>query len=350
MRDYRLSNRQLAELRAAHRAARDVREAYRINAVILLGVGWTAADVSAALLVDADTVRDYFKRYEKGGLDGLLRMSYVGAEALLDGERLKALDAYLRQPLYATSAAVARYVEERWGVRYTASGMTALLHRLGYSSKNAKLEPGKHPAPEVQEAFVEKYENIKKNKAEDAAIYFMDATHPQHNPVVGCGWIKRGKEHPICSNTGRQRLNINGAINVETLSAQVRFDDTIDADSTIALFEQIEQANPNAPRIIVICDNARYYKSKAVAAYLTTSRIQLEPLPPYCPNLNLIERFWKFFKREVLYNRYYETFDEFRDACKKFFKGLDAFAPRLRTLLTEKFQIIGGKKPKIAIA
>ena len=52
---------------------------------------------------------------------------------------------------------------------------------------------------------------------------------------------------------------------------------------------------------------------------------------------------------ELLYNRYYETFDAFRDACKRFFKGLDAFAPRLRTLLTEKFQIIGAKKPKIAI-
>jgi len=349
MRDYRLSNQQLAELRAAHRAARDVRAAYRINAVILLGRGWTAADVSAALLVDADTVRDYFKRHEQGGLDGLLRMSYAGAEALLDTEQLRELDAHLQRQLYATSEAVARYVEQRWGVRYTASGMTAVLHRLGYSYKKAHLEPGKHPAPEVQEAFVEKYKNLKENKADDAVIYFMDATHPQHNPVIGCGWIKRGKEHPICSNTGRQRLNINGAINVETLSAQVRFDDTIDAASTIALFEQIEQANPTATRIIVICDNARYYKSKAVAAYLTTSRIQLEPLPPYCPNLNLIERFWKFFKREVLYNRYYETFGAFRDACKRFFKGLDAFAPRLRTLLTEKFQIIGDKKPKIAI-
>ena len=213
VRDYRLSNQKVCELRAAHLAARDAREAYRISAVILLGKGWKVSDVCAALLVDADTVRDYFKRYEQDGLDGLLRMGYVG------------------------------------------------------------------------------------------------------------------KEYPICSNAGWQRLSINGAIDVETLSAQVRFDDTIDAASTIALFEQIEQANPNAPRIIVICDNARYYKSKAVAAYLTTSRIQLEPLPPYCPNLNLIERFWKFFKREVLYNRYYETFDKFREACKTFFRSLRCLHP-----------------------
>ena len=91
----------------------------------------------------------------------------------------------------------------------------------------------------------------------------MDATHPQHNPVIGCGWIERGKEHAIKSNTGRRRLNINGAIDVQTMSAQIRFDDTIDAASTIALFEQIEKANPTASCIIVICDNARYYRSKA---------------------------------------------------------------------------------------
>jgi transposase len=348
MRDYSLSKPELAELRAAHGVTRDVREAYRINAVILLGQGWSPVRVADALLIDADTVRDYFKRYKKGGVDELLRMSYVGSEALLNDDQLAELDAHLRDHLYLTALAVARFVEQRWGVRYTVSGMTAVLHRLGYVYKKAKLEPGQHPDRERQEAFVEKYENIKKDKADGDVIYFMDATHPQHNPVIGCGWIKRGQEHPIQSNTGRRRININGAINVQALTAEVRFDETIDAVSTIALLQQLEQANPTAPHIIVICDNARYYKSKLVAQYLTTSRIRLEPLPPYCPNLNLIERFWKFFKRQVLYNHYYDTFDNFRDACKNFFGELDLFAPQLRTLLAENFQIIDSKKPKIA--
>lgn len=350
MRDYRLTKREIAELRAAHRGTRDVREAYRINAVILLGQGRSAADVADALLIDPDTARGYYKRYKDGGIDELLRMSFVGREALLDAEQLAELDAHLQTQVYLTAESVARYVEQRWGVRYTPSGMTAVLHRLGYSYKKAKIEPGQHPAREVQEAFVEKYENIKKNKADGAVIYFMDATHPLHNPVLGCGWIKRGKEYPIQSNTGRRRLNINGAINVQDLRGEFRFDDTIDAVSTIALLRQLEQANPDAPQIIVICDNARYYKSKLVAAYLRNSRIQLEPLPAYCPNLNLIERFWKFFKRQVLYNRYYETFDEFRSACGKFFAELDRFAPRLRTLLAENFQIFDDKKPKTCIA
>jgi transposase len=140
MQDYRLNKQEIGELRAAHRAARDVRQAYRINAMILLGKGRTVADVADALLIDPDTVRDYFKRYKKGGLDELLRMSYVGSEALLDVDQLMELDAHLQTQLYLTAEAVARFVEQRWGVRYTPSGMTAMLHRLGYVYKKAKLE------------------------------------------------------------------------------------------------------------------------------------------------------------------------------------------------------------------
>ena len=273
MSDYWLSEQKLSELRAAHRAQRDVRQAYRINAVILLGRGRTVSDVADALLFDPDTVREYFKRYQKGGLDELLRMRYVGSEALLDASQMRELDAHLQEHLYDTAEAVARYVERRWGVRYSANGMTAVLHRLGYVHKKAKLEPGQHPPAEVQREFVERYEKIKENRDEGDVICFMDATHPLHNPVMGRGWIKRGNEHPIQSNTGRRRLNINGAINIATMSAQVRFDDTIDAESTIALFKQLEKAYPGAKRIIVICDNARYYKSRLVAEYLEHSPI-----------------------------------------------------------------------------
>ena len=62
----------------------------------------------------------------------------------------------------------------------------------------------------------------------------MDATHPQHNPVLAGGWIKRGEEQEIPTNTGRRRVNINGAIDLERLEPVVRFDDTINADSTLA--------------------------------------------------------------------------------------------------------------------
>ena len=94
----------------------------------------------------------------------------------------------------------------------------------------------------------------------------------------------------------------------------------IDTESTIALFEQLLPTYAAATYIYVICDNARYYHSRAVQVFLEGSRIQLIFLPAYAPNLNVIERLWHFFKKKVLYNRYYETFDRFQTACENFFR------------------------------
>jgi transposase len=267
-------------------------------------------------------------------------MSFLGSEALLAPEQLSELDAYLQAHLHQTAASVARWVKARFSVCYTASGMTALLHRLGYRYKKPKLLLGKAPDPALQQAFIEKYRVIKDGNGSDDVVLFMDAVHPQRNRVLAGGWIKRGKRFRLKSNTGRRRLNINGVVDVQRLDVVVRCDETIDAYSTIALFKQIEAAYPQARTITIICDNARYYRAKLVTEYLEHSRIRLEFLPAYCPNLNLIERFWKFVKRQVLYNRYHETFDDYKQACKQFFATLDRHTEQLRSLLRENFEIV----------
>jgi transposase len=226
-------------------------------------------------------------------------------------------------------------------------GVRRRLHRQRHDRAAAsprqkpKLVPGKAD-PDKQRAFLAEQEQRKAAEAvAPPPTYYVDAVHPQHNPVLGYGWIKRGKVFKILSNTGRRRLNINGAITVNTLRGEFRFDATINAASAIALFQQIEAANPDAPKIIVYCDNARYYRAKAVTEYLETSRIEVIFLPSYSPNLNVIERLWKFFERQVPYNHYYKHFDQFSRACRQFFDELDAYADQLRTLLTENFAIVG---------
>ncbi|MCP5004368.1 MAG: hypothetical protein GY941_10595 [Planctomycetes bacterium] len=96
--------------------------------------------------------------------------------------------------------------------------------------------------------------------------------------------------------------------------------DTINSQSTISLLKKIESKHPDAKSVYTICNNARYYRSKKAKEYLGNSKIKLLLLPPYSLNLNLIERLWKYFRKIVLYNKYYETFDEFKKACKYFFK------------------------------
>ena len=68
-------------------------------------------------------------------------------------------------------------------------------------------------------------------------------------------------------------------------------------------------------------DNAKYHFSEPVKEFLKTSRVNPIFLPSYSPELNLIERLWKVLKKHVLNNKYYESFNDFKDACDRFFKN-----------------------------
>ena len=168
---------------------------------------------------------------------------------------------------------------------------------------------------------------------------FADAVHPQHNTIAAYGWIKRGQERELKTNSGRERLNLHGALNAESYQVTVIESDTVDRNSTICLIEAVEQAYPLASKILMIVDNAPYHFAPEVKTYLKTSRVQLVPLPSYSPNLNLIERLWKFFKKKVLYNQYYKNLADFRQACISFFRNIDHIRQEMMAFIGHGFQL-----------
>ncbi len=107
----------------------------------------------------------------------------------------------------------------------------------------------------------------------------------------------------------------------------------------INLFNEIEETNPKANNIYVIADNTKYYRLPEVNNYLAKSKIKLIFLPPYSPNLNLIERVWKLFKDKVIRGKYYERFDKFKSAVHGFFENIDNYKQELDSKLSEKFHI-----------
>ena len=328
----------MAELEKLHRSLRDKRQADRVKAVLALSKGWSPAQVAEILLFDEKTSRHYFERYQQGGSRALLDDNYCGAEPKLDDQQIRQLESYLQAHLLPDAKSVIAHIDKHYKVRYSVSGVTDLLHRLGFSYKKPTHVPGKQD-PAKQQVFLEEYEQIKATKGKNDPIYFADATHPQHNSVPSYGWIKKGVEKELKANCGRQRLNINGAIDIETLEPVTGFYDTINAQAALDLFRKIEAKHPKAQVIYVIVDNARYYHSRWLKKKLKGTKIKLIFLPPYSPNLNLIERYWKFFKKKVLNNCYYENFDEFKQACKSFFRKRKKYLPELETLLAEKFHI-----------
>ena len=344
MRNFALSPEELLELHTEHRLAmkkKEVKLAYRINAMILLGTGWKLKEVSKALLLDEETLRSYVEPYREDGIEGL-EDHYSGRNCMLSAVQCQDLEKHLDTHLCLSTNEVIAYVAEHYGITYSVSGMNALLHRLGYVYKKPKVVPGRADE-QAQREFLEDYETISRNLGKDEVLYFMDGAHPTHNTMPSYGWIKKGEERQIKSNSGRQRLNINGALDVIHLRVHSSFEPTLNGDSTIELCKTIEKANPTAGRIYLILDNAKQHHSKAVKDYFASSRIIPLYLPPYSPNLNLIERLWKFFNKKILYNRYYEKFEQFKEAAHQFFDDLSPYRDQLRTLLAENFKIISLK-------
>lgn len=100
----------------------------------------------------------------------------------------------------------------------------------------------------------------------------------------------------------------------------------LNAEATISFFRKIEASYSGKKRIHVFCDNARYYKNKVVTEYLGTSKIKLHFLPSYSPNVNPIERLWKWMKERVIYNTYYREFEDFKLAVFGFFTAISTLA------------------------
>jgi transposase len=314
----------------------------RMNTLLLLDAGWSVSKVADALFLDEGTVRAHQGLYLTQGRQGVERLDYAGGQPLLKPAELAVLKSHVSGQLYMSAKAVAAWVGERFAVDYTANAMTKLLKRLGFVYKLPKRVPAKASARTQADFLAETLDPLLKAASDDGKpVYFVDATHAAYDAHAACGWILRGQTRELKANHGRVRINVNGALNAATCALIHRQEEQITSAAMIALFQDLETAHPAAAEIAVVLDNARYNRSKEVREWLETSRIKVVYLPPYAPNLNLIERFWGFLKKNVIWNHYYPTFAEFKDAIEKFLQNIGSYRDDLQTLLSHRFHLIG---------
>jgi len=216
--------------------------------------------------------------------------------------------------------------------------------KLYCSYKKTRLIPGKAPDVPTQEAFVEDILSIVEDARQNKnVVLFSDPVHQIHNNENDYAWQFRGKEgtKTVLTNTGRRRLNIIGALNPLLLkTTTLLMEGNCDREVIKALLRQIRKDYPEAPKITMFLDNAGYNRAHDVQELAQEFNLTLRYLPPYAPNLNLIERLWKFFKKKIMKNKYYPSFQSFYQAIDNFFKNFSDYEKELRSLLTLKFQII----------
>jgi transposase len=199
-----------------------------------------------------------------------------------------------------------------------------------------------------QEEWLKKYEGHKRQVGRSLRRYFIDGVHPVwgQESLYNC-WLLRGQRLEMPVGSGRKRLNILGAYcpdDHEYLDRRY-VKENLTARSVIALFERMRERHPEVKVFLIYLDNAKYQHAVIVREWVERVRqeegveFQLEYLPTYSPNLNLIERLWRFLRKEAL-QRWHETFESMESAVAGVLDHLEKYRKELRSLMTERFRLV----------
>ncbi len=337
-----LTETERTQLRQLQKQRRDGEGYVKVTAVLMLNAGRSVATVAQDLGLDDGTVYRYAQAFTRLGLAKYLAHEQPGYWGLLTSAQLAGLCRELTQTLYTDCRALQAWLQQTYGVAYSVSGLTDLLHRLGFTYKLTTPVPCEADAA-AQAAFLTNTLTplLAQAEAGQCVVYFADAAHPTHNTRCTRAWTEKGVARPLPTVSGRERVNLNAALNAHC-PTQVHVQESawVNAQSTRQLYEQLLVAHPEGRPIYVVCDNARYYKNRELTQWLADKPLVQVFLPPYSPNLNLIERFWKFLRQKIINATFYRTKGQFRQAVLGFFSRLDEFGPELASLLTLHFHLL----------
>ena len=332
-----LSKKELKELDKRIRLTKERKIADRLRVIKYKADGLKHEDIAYLLNIGINQVTEYLQRYQQGGIEAVCQSYYKVKQPCLSCDELNQLKIELRTNIYNTAAEVVAWVEEKFQITYTISGMNKLLKRLKFTYKKNRLVPSK-ANPELQRQFVAWFKKIRDSLEEDDRIYFVDAMHAKHNAEAGYAWSEIGKPHLIPSNSGRKRYNILGAYCTGTHeNLFILTDENINQDKIIDLLNMLHSKHFKG-KIYVVLDNAPYQRANRVQFHAKLVGVTLKYQPSYSPNLNLIERLWKLTRKITFKDKYRATFEEFKSILHKFFNDLEVYKTELTSLMTESFE------------
>jgi transposase len=301
--------------------------------------------IAAYADVSRRTVQRYLDQYHEGGLPRLRRCRWHQPRSAL-AEHQDALEEYfLKHPVRSAKQARA-LIEQQTGVRRSLSQVRYFLKgRLGLRwrktgaipvpPKKTVEEHAREQATFLQEELAPRLEQARRGRRQ---VYFVDAAHFVFAPFLGCLWC--AARLFVRAASGRKRYNVLGALDAVTHRLiGVTNHDYINAESVCALLRAVAAAGVGLP-ITLVLDNARYQKCAVVQALAASLGIELLYLPGYSPNLNLIERLWRFVRTQSLDSIYYEDFARFTAAIDQCLSDLPTVHKgEMDTLLTHEFQM-----------
>jgi transposase len=290
------------------------------------------------------TVQRCLAAFAEGGLQRLRQVVVKESHSELDDQRRCLEELFTQDPPRSVKEARQR-IEEHTGIRRGLTQVRHFLRRMGLAPRKVAAIP--IPPKSTLEEHVKTQAEFRENQLEPRLeqarqglrqVLFVDAAHFVHAAFLGVLWCLARRF--VRAASGRKRFNVLAALDcVSHKLIQVSNHSYINAESVCLLLRAVaEAATPGIP-ITLVLDNARYQKCPLVQDLAEQLGIELLYLPSYSPNLNLIERVWKFVKAECLRTKYYDHYDKFHAAIQQCLDDLPSkHKDAMENLLTHNFQ------------
>jgi transposase len=319
----------------------------RIFAVYLKAtLSWKNATIGNVVGLHYNAVGNWIKVYKSGGFDALLTNNYGSKKSELENYAESILASFQMQPPMTASEAAER-IREMTGIDRSEQRVRCFMKRHNLKFIKCGHIPSKADN-DKQHAWVETELKpvMEAAQKEEVHLFFCDAAHFVLQPFLCSLWC--AFRVFIKASAGRNRINVLGAVNACTKEVVTLSNTTyITSNTLIEFLKLLKEKFANKP-IAIILDNARYQHCFVVTTFAKSLGIHLLFLPPYSPNLNIIERLWKFTKKKILYAKYYDKPQLFHQEIQNFFKEINQkFKTELSTLLSLKFQFFDDKNSLI---
>lgn len=341
-----LTAEQRKEIERRRKETLDRRVYQRLTAVLAVAADKTREEVAELLGVSLSQLGEWLRIFRNEGLDALCEVHNKGDPGKLIPQQVERLKAEVGTGCFRNSDQVRDWIKATFAVSYSPSGVKGLLKRIGVSYHKVTGFLWKAD-PDEQRAFVKRVARHKREAKAPCAPrtrrYYVDACHPVWGlDLVYCCWLLVGQRLLVGMGSGRKRLNILGAYcpdDHEYIDYRLTRDN-INGEQFVNFLRLLREAHPEVERFILYVDGARYYGSPVVKEWLRRHpQFLLSKVPAYSPNVNLIERLWKFMRGKALC-RWHRTFEEMQAAISEVLDHLGDYRGELRTLMREKFHII----------
>ena len=309
----------------------------RMEVMWLKSKGLKNGQIGSLVSLSENTVRKYIKEYEEEGIEKLKEINFYRPESELL-EYKETLEKYFEKNPPMNIKEAAKRIEELTGIKRSENQVRLFIKRIGMKRLKVGYVPGNADVEAQKEYQEKKLEPVLEEARQGKrAVFFVDASHFVMRAFLGYIWCVRRVF--IKSPSGRKRFNVLAALNAINHQVITVTNDTyITGQQVCELLQKIYDLGLTIP-ITLVLDNARYQKCRVVMELAESLGIELLFLPAYSPNLNLIERLWKWVKKRCLYGQYYEDFSDFKNAISSAISQTHlSYKEEMESLLTLKFQ------------